>query len=30
MKITKRDVILFLIIDFLCCAAIVVLVLNKG
>ena len=30
MKITKRDVILFLLIDLACCAAIVVLVLNKG
>jgi very-short-patch-repair endonuclease len=30
MKFTKRDVILFLIIDFICCATIVVLVLNKG
>lgn len=30
MKIAKRDLILFLVLDFLVCAAIVVLVLNKG
>jgi hypothetical protein len=30
MKLSKRDLILFLIIDFAVCAAIVVIVLNKG
>lgn len=30
MKLAKRDLILFLIIDFLVCVSIVVLVLNKG
>lgn len=30
MKPAKRDLILFLVLDFLVCAAIVVLVLNKG
>jgi hypothetical protein len=30
MKLAKRDLILFLVIDFLICASIVVLVLNKG
>lgn len=30
MKIQKRDLILFLAIDFLICATIVVLVINKG
>jgi len=30
MKAGKRDVILFLIIDFVICATIVVVVLNKG
>lgn len=30
MKIAKRDLILFLVIDFLICVSIVVLVLNKG
>ena len=29
MKFTKRDVILFLIIDFMVCMAIVLVVLNK-
>ena len=30
MKFSKRDIILFLAIDFVICAAIVVMVLNKG
>ena len=30
MKITRRDVVLFLLIDFICCATLVVLILNKG
>jgi hypothetical protein len=30
MKFAKRDLILVLVIDFLLCASIVVLVLNKG
>ena len=30
MKASKRDIILFLIIDFVVCAAIVLAVLNKG
>jgi hypothetical protein len=30
MKVAKRDLILFLVIDFLICVSIVVLVLNKG
>lgn len=30
MKVSKRDLILFLAIDFVICAVIVVLVLNKG
>ena len=30
MKLSKRDITLFLIIDFVICATIVVLVLNKG
>jgi hypothetical protein len=29
MKVSKRDLILFLIIDFMVCMAIVVAVLNK-
>jgi hypothetical protein len=29
MKVAKRDLILFLVIDFLICLSIVVLVLNK-
>jgi hypothetical protein len=30
MKASKRDLILFLVIDFIVCMTIVVLVLNKG
>ena len=30
MKASKRDIILFLIIDFVVCATIVLVVLNKG
>jgi hypothetical protein len=30
VKLSKRDITLFLIIDFVICAGIVALVLNKG
>ena len=30
MKISRRDLVIFLAIDFLACAAIVVMVLMKG